>query len=67
MGYTWITYELKVTEKLGEKAKEMSPLEIRKLCTEYALKWVGIQREGFKRLGVLGDWENPYLTFKTRV
>ena len=56
--------ELKVTEKLGEKAKEMSPLEIRKLCTEYALKWVGIQREGFKRLGVLGDWENPYLTLK---
>ena len=42
----------------------MSPLEIRKLCTEYALKWVGIQREGFKRLGVLGDWENPYLTLK---
>lgn len=56
--------ELKVTEQLGEKAKDMSPLEIRKLCTEYALKWVDIQREGFKRLGVLGDWENPYLTLK---
>lgn len=56
--------ELKVTEALGEKAKEMDPLEIRKLCTEYALKWVDTQREGFKRLGVLGDWDNPYLTLK---
>lgn len=56
--------ELKVTEKLGSKAKEMSPAEIRELCAEYAKKWVGIQREGFVRLGVLGDWENPYLTLK---
>lgn len=56
--------ELKVTEKLGSKAKEMTPVEIRELCAEYAKKWVGIQREGFIRLGVLGDWENPYLTLK---
>ena len=56
--------ELKVTEKLGSKAKEMSAVEIRQLCAEYAKKWVGIQREGFVRLGVLGDWENPYLTLK---
>lgn len=56
--------ELKVTEKLGSKAKEMSPAEIRELCAEYAKKWVGIQREGFVRLGILGDWENPYLTLK---
>lgn len=56
--------ELKVTEKLGSKAKEMTPVEIRELCAEYAKKWVGIQREGFVRLGVLGDWENPYLTLK---
>ena len=56
--------ELKVTEKLGSKAKEMSSAEIRELCAEYAKKWVGIQREGFVRLGVLGDWENPYLTLK---
>lgn len=56
--------ELKVTEKLGSKAKEMTPAEIRELCAEYAKKWVGIQREGFVRLGVLGDWENPYLTLK---
>ena len=56
--------ELKVTEKLGSKAKEMSAVEIRELCAEYAKKWVGIQREGFVRLGILGDWENPYLTLK---
>ena len=42
----------------------MTPAEIRELCAEYAKKWVGIQREGFVRLGVLGDWENPYLTLK---
>ena len=54
--------ELKVTEKLGSKAKEMSAVEIRELCAEYAKKWVGTQREGFVRLGILGDWENPYLT-----
>lgn len=54
--------ELKVTEALGDKAKDMDPLEIRKLCTEYAYKWVDVQREGFKRLGIIGDWANPYLT-----
>ena len=40
----------------------MSAAEIRELCAEYAKKWVGIQKEGFVRLGILGDWENPYLT-----
>lgn len=54
--------ELKVSEELGEKIKEMSPLKIREKCTAYAKKWVKIQKEGFKRLGILGDWENPYLT-----
>ena len=42
----------------------MSAVEIRKLCAEYAKKWVEIQKEGFVRLGILGDWENPYLTLK---
>ena len=35
---------------------------IRKACEAYARKYIDIQREQFKRLGVLGDWENPYLT-----
>lgn len=54
--------EFKVTQDLGAKAKELSALEIRKLCEEYAKKWVGIQKEQFIRLGVLGDWDKPYLT-----
>lgn len=55
--------ELKVTEQLGSKAKEMSAVEIRKLCEEYAKKWIEKQKQGFIRLGVLGEWDNPYLTF----
>lgn len=51
-----------VTAELGERYKEMKASEIRALCKEYALKYVRIQREQFKRLGVFGDWENPYLT-----
>lgn len=54
--------ELKVSEELGEKMKEMTPIEIRQKCTEYAKKWVNVQKEQFKRLGILGEWDNPYLT-----
>ncbi len=54
--------ELKVTEQLGEKAKMLSAEAIRKECTKYAKKWVKKQKEDFVRLGILGDWENPYLT-----
>ena len=42
--------------------KQMSVPEFRTACHDYAQKYVDIQREGFKRLGVVGDWENPYLT-----
>jgi len=54
--------EHEVEKTLGAKKKELSPLEIRKRCREYAQKFVNIQREEFKRLGVFGDWDNPYLT-----
>ncbi len=54
--------ELKVTEELGEKAKTMSPMKIREKCTKYAKKWVNTQMEQFKRLGIMGEWERPYLT-----
>lgn len=50
-----------VVESLKE-SETADKLEIRKRCREYALKYVGIQREQFKRLGVFADWENPYLT-----
>ncbi|WP_315283684.1 class I tRNA ligase family protein, partial [Fusobacterium hwasookii] len=59
--------ELQVVKEVGlGKAREMSALEIRKLCEKYARKWVGIQKEQFIRLGVLGDWDNPYLTLDPR-
>jgi len=54
--------ELQVDKNLGEKKDKIDILEKRKLCKEYAAKFVDIQREEFKRLGVMGDWEEPYLT-----
>ena len=54
--------ELQVDKNLGKKKRDMTPLEIREACREYAQKFVDIQREDFKRLGVFGRWEEPYLT-----
>ncbi len=54
--------EKKVDIELGEKKKGMKKIEIRKECEKYARKYINIQREDFKRLGVFGDWEKPYLT-----
>ena len=56
--------EWKIMEELGEKAKNMTPLQIRQECKKYALKWVEKQKEGFKRLGILGNWDNPYITLR---
>ncbi|MDH4193962.1 MAG: isoleucine--tRNA ligase [Nitrospirota bacterium] len=57
--------EHQVTKLLGPKKKELSSVELRKLCREYADKFVHIQRDEFRRLGVFGDWEHPYLTMDT--
>jgi isoleucyl-tRNA synthetase len=54
--------EHEVEKGLGSKKEESSIVDIRRRCREYAAKFVGIQREEFKRLGVFGEWENPYLT-----
>lgn len=54
--------ELMVDKKLGKKKREMSKVAIRKACREYADEWVAIQRREFERLGVLGEWDRPYLT-----
>ncbi|WP_064580355.1 isoleucine--tRNA ligase [Streptobacillus moniliformis] len=54
--------EWKMIQDLGEKAKEMSPLELRNACKKYALKSVEMQKKDFIRLGILGDWNNPYIT-----
>ncbi|WP_408999369.1 isoleucine--tRNA ligase [Syntrophus buswellii] len=54
--------EHQVDKELGEKKAELSQAEKRRLCRVYADKFVDIQREQFKRLGVFGEWDNPYLT-----
>ncbi|MDO9079475.1 MAG: isoleucine--tRNA ligase, partial [Desulfuromonadales bacterium] len=54
--------ELMVDKQLGNKKREMTKGEIRKACRAYAADWVEIQRREFERLGVFGEWENPYLT-----
>jgi isoleucyl-tRNA synthetase len=63
----WDTHGLPIEQALtnkGVKRKEMTVAEFRKLCEEYAYQQVDNQREQFKRLGVRGDWENPYITLK---
>ncbi len=59
--------ELQVEKKIGKAGIKVEPDKFRNACREYALKQVNKQRTDFIRLGVLGDWENPYLTmdFKT--
>ena len=54
--------ELQVDKNLGKKKDTLDILEKRKLCKEYARSFVDVQRDEFKRLGVFGDWGNPYLT-----
>ncbi len=54
--------ELNVTKKLGPKRKEMTDAQIRQMCREEAMTWVGKQMGQFVRLGIIADWENPYLT-----
>ena len=54
--------EYEVLKEARAKKETLSPEEIRRRCRVYAMKFVDIQREEFKRLGVLGDWDNPYLT-----
>ncbi len=54
--------EIKVDEALGRKKLEMPPIAVRRKCHEYAEKYVNIQRDQFKRLGILGRWEQPYST-----
>lgn len=54
--------ELQVDKNLGDKKDRVDILEKRRLCKDYASKFVDIQRDEFKRLGVFGDWQDPYLT-----
>ena len=54
--------EQKVEAKVGKVGQKVSATEFRKLCREYASSQVELQKADFKRLGVFGDWDNPYLT-----
>jgi isoleucyl-tRNA synthetase len=61
----WDTHGLPIEQvlaKKGVKRKEMDMAEYRQKCYDYALTQVDTQRNDFKRLGVAGDWENPYIT-----
>ena len=56
--------EWKIIQEKGEKLASMTTLDLRKECKKYALKQVEKQKKDFVRLGVLGDWDNPYITLK---
>ncbi len=54
--------EIKVDQQLGGKKLQMKPLDVRLECRKYAQKYLDLQREQFKRMGVFGRWDNPYST-----
>jgi isoleucyl-tRNA synthetase len=61
----WDTHGLPIENEItksGIDRKTLSRAEFRKICRDYAIKQVVVQKEQFKRLGILGDWDNPYLT-----
>lgn len=62
----WDTHGLPIEHQIiksrGIRRKEVSAIEFRRMCRDYALEYVSIQREQFRRLGVRGLWEDPYLT-----
>lgn len=54
--------EQQILRQVGDRIHDMEPQELRHLCLSYAKEWIGKQRQQFKRLGILGDWEHPYAT-----
>jgi isoleucyl-tRNA synthetase len=58
----WDCHGLPIEYKVVKESRELSPLEVRNKCEAFARKFIDIQREQFKRLGVFGDWGHPYLT-----
>ncbi|MBI3940514.1 MAG: class I tRNA ligase family protein, partial [Acidobacteria bacterium] len=58
--------EIKVDQELGRKKASMTQVQIRQACRKYAEKYVQIQKEEFKRLGIFGEWDRPYLTMSYR-
>ncbi|WP_040293500.1 isoleucine--tRNA ligase [Acetonema longum] len=64
----WDTHGLPIEHAaikiLGLNRHQLNPLDLRRKCQEYALQCLDMQRQDFQRLGVSGDWENPYVTLK---
>lgn len=60
----WDCHGLPIEFKVVQKARDLDAAEIRRRCAEFAKGFIDIQRTSFRRLGVFGDWENPYLTMK---
>jgi len=58
----WDCHGLPIEYKVVRESRDLSPLEVRKRSEAFARKFVDVQREQFKRLGVFGDWDHPYLT-----
>ena len=56
--------EQQVEIKLGERKKSLSKVQIRELCRQHAKEFIDVQRNEFKDMGILGDWNDPYLTLK---
>jgi len=57
-----VDVELGLDSAAVDVRRAMDPMEKRRRCREYALRFIDIQRDEFRRLGIFGDWENPYLT-----
>ncbi len=56
--------EIKVDDMLGRKKLAMDPMQVRQQCRKYAEKYLNLQREGFRRIGVFGQWDQPYSTME---
>lgn len=60
----WDCHGLPIEKKVSDENPGLTPVELKAACRAYALHWVQAQKQEFKRLGVLMDWERPYLTMK---
>jgi isoleucyl-tRNA synthetase len=58
----WDCHGLPIEYKVVKESRDLAPLEVRKRCEAFARKFIDLQRQQFKRLGVFGDWDQPYLT-----
>lgn len=58
----WDCHGLPIEFKVAQEARDLEPGETRRRCMEFAMRWIDVQRSSFKRLGILGAWDEPYLT-----